>query len=177
MLDSQPAWAECGLELFQAALALLRNCPERCDASCYRCLRGFKNKFEHSLLDRHVGAQLLEYLLTGQLPEFNSARLNAATTLLYSDIERQGVEHLKLSAGVSVSVNGTNFTAPILAELPGGRRFAVSLSAPLTPGYPAEPSLAAGRPDASTLPIILANELVVRSNLAAATRGVLAQLR
>ena len=99
------------------------------------------------------------------------------TALLHADIERQRVEHLALSTGASVCVNGTNCTVPILAELPGGRRFAVSLSAPLTPGYPAEPSLATARPDASGLPIILANELVVRGNLAAATRGVLAQLR
>jgi hypothetical protein len=41
-----------GLELFREALSLMKTCPEDCDASCYRCLRSFKNKFEHSLLDR-----------------------------------------------------------------------------------------------------------------------------
>ncbi len=51
---------ECGGELFQRALKLMRTCPENCDASCYRCLRSFKNKFEHGLLDRHVGAYLVE---------------------------------------------------------------------------------------------------------------------
>ena len=64
-----------GTELLQRALQLVNECREDCDASCYRCLRSFKNKFEHILLDRHVGAELLEYLLTGQLPEFNPARL------------------------------------------------------------------------------------------------------
>ena len=169
--------ADHGSELFQAALSLLRNCPERCDASCYRCLRSFKNKFEHSLLDRHVGAQLLEYLLTGELGEFSRRRLRSSTALLYSDIERQGVEELELSTNVQVVVGGMEFTVPILAQLSSGRRFAVSLSAPLSPDRPAEPSLAAGLPDASVLPVILANELVVRGNLAAATRGVLARLR
>ena len=169
--------AECGPDLFKEALSLLRNCPEQCDASCYRCLRSFKNKFEHSLLDRHVGAQLLEYLLSGEIPGFSTARLRSSTALLCRDMERQGIEELDLSTNVSVVVDGMNFTAPILAQLPQGRRFAVSLSAPLSPDYPAEPSLAAGLPNASTLPVILANELVVRGNLASATRRVLARIR
>ena len=169
--------AQCGPELLEAALSVLRNCPEQCDASCYRCLRSFKNKFEHGLLDRHVGAQLLEYLVTGELPEFSTTRLRSSTALLYNDLERQGVEDLELSMNVPVAVDGENVVAPILAELSGGRRFAVSLSAPLTPYYPAEPSLAARVPDASDLAVILANELVVRGNLAAATRRVLASLR
>src|ERR1035438_2571587 len=38
---------ESGTELFQRALQLVKTCPENCDASCYRCLRSFKNKFEH----------------------------------------------------------------------------------------------------------------------------------
>lgn len=59
-----------GPELFERGLRLMKTCP--CDASCYRCLRSFKNKFEHSLLDRHVGAELLEYLLTGELPDFDA---------------------------------------------------------------------------------------------------------
>ena len=58
---------ESPLKLFQRTLDLLTDCEEGCDASCYRCLRSFKNKFEHSLLDRHVGAQLLRYLIDGQL--------------------------------------------------------------------------------------------------------------
>jgi Zn finger protein HypA/HybF involved in hydrogenase expression len=62
----------CGSELFQRALKLMKTCPENCDASCYRCLRSFKNKFEHRLLDRHVGAELVEYLLTGSLPDGNA---------------------------------------------------------------------------------------------------------
>ena len=37
-----------GTELLQTALQLMKACPEDCDASCCRCLRGFKNKFERS---------------------------------------------------------------------------------------------------------------------------------
>jgi ATP-dependent helicase YprA (DUF1998 family) len=50
----------CGDELFQRALTLMKTCPENCESSCYRCLRSFKNKFEHRQLDRHVGAELVE---------------------------------------------------------------------------------------------------------------------
>ena len=74
-----------GTELFQRALKLMKACPENCDASCYRCLRSFKNKFEHILLDRHVGAELLEYLLTGQLPEFN---LGALAEIYFMALQR-----------------------------------------------------------------------------------------
>ena len=62
-------------ELLQRALDHLTNCEERCDASCYRCLRSFKNKFEHRILDRHVGAQLLRFLIDGHLAEFSPSRL------------------------------------------------------------------------------------------------------
>jgi hypothetical protein len=77
-------------ELFQLALSLMKACPENCDASCYRCLRSFKNKFEHDLLDRHVGAELLEYLLNGEPAVFDLERLANSTTLLYNDLLRQG---------------------------------------------------------------------------------------
>src|SRR5580704_15137368 len=83
---------ECGSELFQRALKLMKTCPENCDASCYRCLRSFKNKFEHRLLDRHVGAELAEYLLTNHLSEFDAERLKNSTTLLYNDLLRQGLD-------------------------------------------------------------------------------------
>ena len=83
---------ECSKKLLQRALKLVKTCPENCDASCYRCLRSFKNKFEHQLLDRHVAAELLEYLLTGALPEFNAQRLKDSTALLYRDLLRQGAK-------------------------------------------------------------------------------------
>ena len=87
---------DCGSELFQRALKLMKTCPENCDASCYRCLRSFKNKFEHALLDRHVGAELVEYLLTGNLPDFDQQRLQTSTTLLYNDLLRQGLDGVTL---------------------------------------------------------------------------------
>jgi ATP-dependent helicase YprA (DUF1998 family) len=77
------------VELCARALQLLKTCPEDCDASCYRCLRSFKNKLEHVLLDRHVGAELLEYLLNGQLPQFDRGRLRKSTDWLSHDLHRR----------------------------------------------------------------------------------------
>ena len=51
-----------GRGLFEGALKLLA-CPAQCDRSRYRCLRSYKNKFEHDLLDRHLAASLLRFLL------------------------------------------------------------------------------------------------------------------
>src|SRR5205085_5420050 len=36
-----------GLAVFEDALQILQHCPANCDRSCYRCLRSYKNKFEH----------------------------------------------------------------------------------------------------------------------------------
>ena len=60
---------ELGLDVFKEALHVLETCAENCDRSCYRCLRSYKNKFEHDLLDRHLGASLLNYLINGNYPD------------------------------------------------------------------------------------------------------------
>jgi Domain of unknown function (DUF1998) len=164
---------ERGTELFQRALRLVKTCPENCDTSCYRCLRSFKNKFEHGLLDRHVAAELLEYLLTGTLPEFDAERLKNSTDLLYRDLLRQGDGSTDLKASVRVSVAGAKDTEiPILAVTKSGKRFAISLSGPLTVDHPAEASIRELRGKTSDIQFIIVNELLVRGNLPAATREV-----
>ena len=164
---------ERGTELFQRALRLVKTCPENCDASCYRCLRSFKNKFEHGLLDRHVAAELLEYLLTGTLPEFDAERLKTSTALLYHDLLRQGDGSVDFKANVLVSVAGAKDTEiPILAVAKSGKRFAISLSGPLTVDHPAEASIRDLREKATDLQFIVVNELLVRGNLPAATREI-----
>ena len=154
----------------------MKSCPEDCDASCYRCLRSFKNKIEHSLLDRHVGAALLEYLLDGRVAEFSTARLRSSTALLYHDLQRQAPEGVQFEMEAVVSADGISVIAPILARSALGRKRIVALSAPLTPGHPADPTLSTARTSAGFVPLIVENELVVRANLPAATRRVLAQL-
>ena len=167
--------ADYGVDLFQAAHSLLKACPENCDSSCYRCLRSFKNKIEHSLLDRHIGAQLLEHLIAGELTEFSRDRLRSSTALLCNDLRRQAASGVQFSMDAPVSVSGTSLTAPILAERTGGQQFVIALSAPLTPGHPAD-SLVAAAPADRAIPVIVQNELIVRANLPAATRSVIHRL-
>ena len=168
--------ANSGVDLIQASHSLLKECPENCDSSCYRCLRSFKNKIEHSLLDRHIGAQLLEYLLDGKLTEFSRDRLRFSTALLCNDLSRQAPSDMRFSMDALLSVGGTTLTAPILAESTGGQQFVIALSAPLTPDHPADPSVAEALPY-RVVPIIVENELIVRANLPAATRHVIHRLK
>lgn len=162
-----------GLELYQRALYLMKSCPEDCDASCYRCLRSFKNKFEHGLLDRHTGAELLEYLLSGEQPEFSETRLRASTTLLYHDLLRQNDGSTEFKQDVTISVSGTDtIQVPIVAKTVDGRTFAIVLSGPLTTDHPADSKIRDLRESGSDIQVIVENELLVRGNLPAATRSV-----
>ena len=164
--------ADRGLELFQRALHLMEHCSEECDASCYRCLRSFKNKFEHSLLDRHVGAALLRYLLTGDQPGFDAERLRSAATLLCHDLQRQGDDGITFEHDAAVNTKKGPLTAPILARNTAGQRFIIALAGPLTSDHPADPAIAEYRADSGDITVIVENELIVRSNLPAATHDV-----
>ena len=167
-----------GVELFQRALRLVKTCPENCDASCYRCLRSFKNKFEHSLMDRHVGAELLEYLLTSALHEFDAQRMKNSTALLYSDLLRQGDLGVDFQSGVRVTAAAAgDVEVAILATRKDGKRFVIALSGPLTADHPADPSIREMHENTSDIQVIVINELLVRGNLPAATREVQQRLR
>ena len=161
-----------GQELFERALRLMTACPEGCDASCYRCLRSFKNKFEHSLLDRHIGAELLNYLVTGEQPRFDADRLSNSTKLLYHDLQRQTTEGIDLQLDSSVDTEFGSLTAPILAETSTGQKFIIALSGPLTTNHLVDPALAKYSADGGSIPVIIENELIVRGNLPTATRKI-----
>lgn len=165
--------ANQGPELFQLALDLMESCPENCETSCYRCLRSFKNKFEHTLLDRHVGTELLKYLLTGTHSEFNKERLHSSSMLLYHDLQRQSCKNVQFASNATVSSGRKTLTAPILAETTGGQKYVIALSGPLTPDHPSDPNLADLKTHGGPATLIIENELVVRGNLPAATRSVL----
>ena len=169
-------FATRGRELFERALHILRTCPENCDASCYRCLRSFKNKFEHRLLDRHVGVELLEYLLTGQNPGFNAHRLKSSAALLYNDLLRRNEGTVQFQANAEVRYGGgTSVEVPILAEY-NDKKFVIALSGPLTTDHPADSAIAELRDSGTEYQVIVANELVVRGNLPTATRTIYLQI-
>ena len=167
---------ELGTGLFERALQILQHCPEQCDASCYRCLRSFKNKFEHRLLDRHVGTELLQYLLTGQLPAFDPVRTDKSTTLLFEDLSRQEHDGISYERHAQIQVQGLGTVpVPIFAITQGGEQFIIAVSGPLTAGHPADPALWQIN-EPSDVQVIVINELAVRGNLPAATHEVRGRL-
>ncbi|MBT3043412.1 MAG: DUF1998 domain-containing protein [Candidatus Thiodiazotropha sp. (ex Codakia orbicularis)] len=167
---------ERGAELFHLALDLVRTCPEDCDASCYRCLRSFKNKFEHALLDRHIGTELLEYLVSGSLPTFEKRRLSNSVALLSDDIKRNS-DNLTIQEYVDIDVPGTGtYTAPIHISRADGMEFAVIVSGPLEIDYPSDPVINAAIEQMHPCRIIPLSELSIRGNLADATSEVLSIL-
>ncbi len=161
-----------GLPVFERALAILENCPDQCDRSCYRCLRSYKNKFEHDLLDRNVGKVLLQYLLTGKQPEWDAARIDAALDLLYNDLERQNADGINLKRNAKMNIPGVGaVTVPILVTKNGAQRI-IDVTGALTPNQPVHPVLR-DLQDFSPIPIHTVEELVVRRNLPRATSDLL----
>lgn len=166
-----------GLSVFDKALSILESCPDDCDRSCYRCLRSYKNKFEHDLLDRHLGASLLRFLLTGTQPVLDATRLEMACELLFQDLNRQSVETLKFERNHTISVPGIgDICAPILATRRDGAQFAIGLHGPLTPDDPPTEPLKTLKEYSTSLPLLLVDALVVRKNLPRATSELISKL-
>ena len=169
---------ELGLPVFEAALRLLEGCPDGCDRSCYRCLRSYKNKFEHDLLDRHLGASLLRFLVKGGAPLLDPLRMRRSTELLLEDLRRQGLEDVAFEPEQEIFVAGLGtMVVPILATRTDGERFVIGLHGPLTPDEPPTDPLLDLKEYSTAVPVILKDELVVRRNLSSATRDVMAQIR
>jgi ATP-dependent helicase YprA (DUF1998 family) len=76
------------LRLLQKARKIMAQCEGRCESSCYRCLRTFRNRLDHSMLDRHVGTSFVDYLLTGSASDFNAKRLTSAAKVLVDELAR-----------------------------------------------------------------------------------------
>lgn len=167
-----------GLLVFEEALQILESCPDGCDRSCYRCLRSYKNKFEHDLLDRHLGASLLRYLLTGAQPKLDATRLEESTELLFQDLERQGAGDVKFERNREIVVPGLGkVKAPIFARRGNGMQFIIALHGPLTPDEPPSSELRDLREYYAAIPLLLRDEIVVRRNLPRATSDLMNRIR
>jgi len=166
-----------GLVVFEDALQILETCPENCDRSCYRCLRNYRNKFEHDLLDRHVGASLLRFALRGLAPTLVATRIESSTDLLFQDLERHGVDGLRLERNKPLAIPGIgSVVAPILASTGRGKQFVIGLHGPLTPDEPSNDELRDLKEFSAAVPVILLDELVVRRNLPSATAMLLERI-
>jgi ATP-dependent helicase YprA (DUF1998 family) len=169
--------AELGIEVFEDAIELFEQCPASCDRSCYRCLRSFKNRFEHSELDRHLGASLLRYLIRDDQPDLDRARINLATDQLHADLIRQGIENIEFRRDVvldGVGIDG--LVAPMLAES-DGRSLIIGIHGPLTPGHASDPALRRALERATEPRVHLVDEIVIAQNLPAASKSVIDALR
>lgn len=127
-----PQLASRGKELFETALALLENCPEQCDASCYRCLRSFRNKLDHALLDRFVGAQLLRHVLYGGTAPFDQGRAARSLSILANDLKRQ----LPVDYLVEQQSAGSDAVGPLRVRNKQGKTTVIDIHSPIAPGIP-----------------------------------------
>jgi hypothetical protein len=168
-----PQLAERGEELFKEALTTLEECPAHCDMSCYRCLRSFRNKIEHGLLDRKLGEQLLRHAFCGGYQPYPADRIASSIEILFADLRRQ-FSDFKAEKNVGRRANDSDIVVPIaMTRNDTGAETWIALSSPIAPDVPADEQL---RKLADTLRLICVNDLLVRRNLPAAIRQVLTRL-
>jgi ATP-dependent helicase YprA (DUF1998 family) len=168
---------QLGLAVFDEALQVLELCPDTCDRSCYRCLRSYKNKFEHDLLDRHLGASLLRFLIHGSYPTLDSVRLAASTDMLFEDLRRQNLDGVTIERSRPMKLPGFgSVIAPIYVRRTAGSEFIIGLHGPLTPDDPSDPVLRELKEFCPSVSVLLCDEIVVRRNLPAATSRLIQQI-
>ena len=159
-------------EVLETAVSILDECD--CDASCYNCLRSFKNKFEHDRLDRHLGGDLLKFILSEEPLKLGATREQRAITLLSEDVARQAGSALTVEKGRIVDVQDVGqVNAPIYVRAAGGRELIVCITHPLTPHTPSTSELNDVKEFAS-MPVLTQSEITVRRSLPSATQAVLA---
>lgn len=163
---------ELGIKVLEATLHRLENCPAGCDQSCYRCIRSFRNRFEHGLLDRKVGASLLRYLLYDTAPTLDVDRLELSTERLYNDLKGRGIDGVVLERDAEVDIPGIGtVTAPILATK-DNRKFILGVHSPLTPNLSIDPLLNDARDNQTGIPVWLVDDIEILRNLPNASSRV-----
>ncbi|MGW6504284.1 DEAD/DEAH box helicase [Nonomuraea angiospora] len=161
-----------GLEIFKHTLDRLENCPANCDASCYRCLRSFRNRFEHGLLDRHVGASLLRYLLHGTLPAMEPARLSRSVGRLYEDLVSLGLD-VSFTLDKEVDVPGIGpVDAPILATRES-QHWIIGAHGPLTRDLAPDPKLQEAKEYSTSVQVLLIDDTEITHSLPSASQRVI----
>jgi ATP-dependent helicase YprA (DUF1998 family) len=164
-----------GMDMFKHTLDRLENCPADCDASCYRCLRSFRNRFEHSLLDRHVGASLLRYVLQGTMPTLDPARLSRSADKLRDDLASLGLGvTFTRDAVVDVPDIGP-VTAPILAAR-GTQQWIIAVHGPLTRGVLPDAKLQEVAEFSTSVQVILIDDTEITHSLPSASKRVIEEL-
>jgi hypothetical protein len=101
-----------------AALKVLEECT--CEDSCYQCLRSYKNRFDHALLDRRLGADLLRSCFYGTEPNLPDAWSQDALCRLCEDVNDSGGDY-QVHHGGLVGADGKRVVLahPFRPEEPG----------------------------------------------------------
>ena len=86
-------------KLVDTALKLLDDC--NCDDSCYQCLRSYKNRYDHELFDRRIGADLLRAAFKGTPLAIEPEREDYALDRLACDLEESGAAMTRLDGGLA----------------------------------------------------------------------------
>lgn len=164
-----------GKDLFRKALEKLENCSDNCDASCYSCLRSFRNRLVHPHLDRFVGSSLLQYVLDGDLPSLREERLKRSRKRLVEDLRRQADKsRITILTDETVEMNEVgDVQAPIFVKNDEGWKKMVDLHHPLTPGYVADERFREASEVSSGIEVEMINELAVQKNLPSVTSRLL----
>jgi ATP-dependent helicase YprA (DUF1998 family) len=166
---------EFGLSIFTDALERLEQCPADCDESCYECLRSFRNRFEHGLLDRKVGASLLRYLLLGEPPALDQTRLDLSADKLFADLESRDLPDTDFKRNQVVEVPGLGpVTAPILATR-AGQQWIIGIHGPLTLDVPPTQDLFDAK-EYGGVQVPLVDDMVIARNLPFATNSIIKTL-
>ena len=161
-----------GLSIFRKALERLEHCPADCDASCYRCLRSFRNRFEHGLLDRRIGAALLKYILDGTKPVLDDVRMKQSIDKLLADLQSRDIEGIEFLKNEPVAIDGLGtITAPLLARGKGRDRI-FYIQSPLTRDTPPTHDLWEAK-ELGGVPVYPVDDMVVMRNLPVASQQVL----
>jgi ATP-dependent helicase YprA (DUF1998 family) len=159
-------------ELIETALSILQNCSNDCDSSCYGCLRSYKNKLEHHLLDRQLGSDLLNYLLHNEIPKLDRSRLENTANILYNDLLRESNIDFKLFHTFEVPGIG-NILAPIYFER-DKLKYIIDIHNPITPNIHSIQNLEKLKNyTLGQYQILLFDETVVKKNLPSITSSIL----
>ena len=167
-----PQLVERGRALFEEALRILGSCPAWCDASCYRCLRSFRNKLDHHLFDRKLGEQFLRHVLDGGYPAYPVDRTEASLRLLCDDLDRQFSDQFWFERNTSRGADEEQAViVPILAtNRSTGRETWLALSSPIASEVPVHGDLRQLQSPPACLVCI--DDLLVRRHLPQAIHSV-----
>jgi hypothetical protein len=167
---------DLGGSILEDTIRLLEGCPANCDRSCYRCLRSFKNRFEHDRLDRHLGASLLRFLVRGEELALDPAKLERAADRLYADLSRQGLDDVEFARRTAVDVPGIGTVEAPLVARANGRLVVIGIHGPLTPDYATDERLREAKEFGAVVPVLLVDEIVISRNLPWASQQVIEAL-